>query len=125
MQAALIGMISRTAVRKKWIGTEPLLSKRGSNSIYSLTLTFPSLFPVLRVDTGDVYVNIDEASSMHIQLPLCGNYQVFAAGIQISDKHDHIVWERDFFIHPAILRIRQFISKWGSVTRDILIEGRS
>ena len=42
-----------------------------------------------------------------------------------SNKHDHIVWECDFFVHPAILRIRQFISKWRSVTHNVLIEGRS
>ena len=30
------------------------------------------------------------------------------------------MWERDFFIHPAILRIRQFISKWGLYHPDTL-----
>ena len=42
-----------------------------------------------------------------------------------SNKHDHIVRERDFFIHPAILRIRQFISKRRPVTRNVLVEGWS
>ena len=30
------------------------------------------------------------------------------------------MWERAFFIHPAILRIRQFISKWGLYHPDTL-----
>ena len=42
-----------------------------------------------------------------------------------SNKHDHIVWERDFFIHSAILCIRQFISIWRSVTQNVLVEGWS